>query len=129
MSNSPKKYNTKGNFNSLKNIDNQSKQKFNNEVLYRKNEQLKSQVQTLKTIKAQLIGVEKRVENELKECQNANKKYFYEIIENVVDIPNKEDFQFLIQIKVMEDYLSYLKKGFEKRIVSFDDIVNLTRSL
>ena len=123
------KYNIKGNLDNLKNIENKSIQKFNNDNLYRKNEQLKTQVQALKSIKAQLLDVEKRVERELKESQNSNKKDFFENFESFVDIPNKEDFEFLIQIKVMEDYLSYLKKGFEKRIVGFDDIVNLTRSI
>ena len=123
------KYNIKGNLDNLKNIENKSIQKFNNDNLYRKNEQLKTQVQALKSIKAQLLDVEKRVERELKESQNSNKKDFFENFESFVDIPNKEDFEFLIQIKVMEDYLSYLKKGFEKRIIGFDDIVNLTRSI
>ena len=123
------KYNIKGNLDNLKNIENKSIQKFNNDNLYRKNEQLKTQVQALKSIKAQLLDVEKRVERELKESQNSNKKDFFENFESFVDIPNKEDFEFLIQIKVMEDYLSYLKKGFEKRIVGFDDMVNLTRSI
>lgn len=123
------KYNIKGNLDNLKNIENKSIQKFNNDNLYRKNEQLKTQVQALKCIKAQLLDVEKRVERELKESQNSNKKDFFENFESFVDIPNIEDFEFLIQIKVMEDYLSYLKKGFEKRIVGFDDIVNLTRSI
>ena len=123
------KYNIKGNLDNLKNIENKSIQKFNNDNLYRKNEQLKTQVQALKSIKAQLLDVEKRVERELKESQNSNKKDFFENFESFVDIPNKEDFEFLIQIKVMEDYLSYLKKGFEKRIVGFDDIVSLTRSI
>ena len=43
-------------------------------------------------------------------------------LRNYIGTHHKEDFEFLIQIKVMEDYLSYLKKGFEKRIVGFDDI-------
>ena len=37
--------------------------------------------------------------------------------------------EYLIKIKTMEDYLVYLKKGFEKRTVEFDVMVNLTRAL
>ena len=36
--------------------------------------------------------------------------------------------EYLIKIKVMEDYLVYLKKTYEKKIVSFNDMINLTRS-
>ncbi len=43
-------------------------------------------------------------------------------------IANKKDLDYLIRIKVMEDYLVYLKKGYEKKIVGFDDMLNLTRS-
>ena len=31
--------------------------------------------------------------------------------------------------KVIEEYLIYLKRGYERKIVSFDDMVNKTRAL
>ena len=42
---------------------------------------------------------------------------------------NKRTMPSLRLIKDMEDYLVYLKKGYEKDIVSFKDMLNLTRAL
>ena len=37
--------------------------------------------------------------------------------------------KFLIMKKILEDYLIYLKKGYERKIVNFDVMVNQTRAL
>ena len=123
------KYNIKENLDNLRTIYNTIKQRSNNtNNLYKKNEQLKSQIQTLKNIKTQLQKYEKRIEQDLKTVQNSNKT-FAEKCDEIINIPNQKDMEFLIKIKVMEDYLVYLKKGFEKGIVKFDVMMNLTRSL
>lgn len=123
------KYNIKGNLDSLKNLYNNSQKGINNDNLFRKNAQLKSQVQALINIKKQLENIENIVGQELLDCQNNKKKSFFEKCDSIVNIPNKQDMEYLIQIRVMEDYLVYLKKAFEKKLLGFDVLLNLTRSL
>ena len=123
------KYNIQGNIDNLKTIDKNLKQSSNNlNNLYKKNKQLKSNVQALESIKNKLKEHEKTLEQELNN-NNYQNKSFAEKCNKFIYVANEKDMEFLIKIKVMEDYLAYLKKGFEKRIVSFDDMINLTRSL
>ena len=121
------KFNIKGNLDNLRNLDKNIKKKENDANIYKKNAQLKSQVEALKNIKIKLIEIEKSVEREYNDCQN-NKKSFFDKCDEIISIPNPKDLEYLAKIKVMEDYLVYLKKGFEKKIVSLDDMVNITRS-
>ena len=111
----------------LRNLDKNIKKKENDANIYKKNAQLKSQIEALKNIKIKLIEIEKSVEREYNDCQN-NKKSFFDKCDEIISIPNPKDLEYLAKIKVMEDYLVYLKKGFEKKIVSLDDMVNITRS-
>ena len=99
----------------------------NNANIQRKNEQLQSQIKALKNIKYKLQEIEKGVEQEYKNYQN-NTKTFFDKCDEIVTLPNPKDMEYLIKIKVMEDYLVYLKKAYEKKIVSFNDMINLTRS-
>ena len=49
--------------------------------------------------------------------------------DELIKIKDDEDMRLLIMKKVLEDYLVYLKKGYEKKLVSFNDMVNQTREL
>ena len=121
------KFNIKGNLDNLRNLDKNIKKKENDANIYKKNAQLKSQVEALKNSKIKLKEIEKSVEQEYNDCQN-NKKSFFDKCDEIISIPNPKDLEYLAKIKFMEDYLVYLKKGFEKKIVSLDDMVNITRS-
>ena len=123
------KYNLKGNLEDLKSLNNISKKRNNNENLYKKNAQLKSQLEALKKIKNQLKNYEQRIEQDVKECQNTNNNSFEKKCEKIINIPNPKDMEFLVKIKCMEEYLVYLKKAFEKGIIKFDDTVSSTRAL
>ncbi len=37
--------------------------------------------------------------------------------------------EYIIKIKVLEDYLAYLKKGYEKDIISFENMLKLNRAI
>ena len=63
------KFNIKGNLDNLRNLDKNIKKKENDANIYKKNAQLKSQVEALKNIKIKLIEIEKSVEQELTEQQ------------------------------------------------------------
>jgi hypothetical protein len=123
------KYHIGGNLNNLKEMDNTLKQSINNKNMYEKNEKLKVQLEALKNIKSQLDLIENGITKELNESQNEQEKSFFEKCENIINIPDPKDMEYLIKIKDLEDYLVYLKKGYEKKIVEFDVMVNLTRAL
>ena len=97
--------------------------------MYEKNEKLKVQLEALKNIKSQLDLIENGITKELNESQNEQEKSFFEKCENIINIPDPKDMEYLIKIKDLEDYLVYLKKGYEKKIVEFDVMVNLTRAI
>jgi DNA repair ATPase RecN len=121
------KFNIKGSLDNLRNLHKDIKKMDNNVNIQRKNEQLQSQIKALKNIKYKLQEIEKGVEQEYKNYQN-NTKTFFDKCDEIVTLPNPKDMEYLIKIKVMEDYLVYLKKAYEKKIVSFNDMINLTRS-
>ena len=121
------KFNIKGSLDNLRNLHKDIKKMDNNANIQRKNEQLQSQIKALKNIKYKLQEIEKGVEQEYKNYQN-NTKTFFDKCDEIVTLPNPKDMEYLIKIKVMEDYLVYLKKAYEKKIVSFNDMINLTRS-
>ena len=121
------KFNIKGSLDNLKDLYKNVKKMDNNANINRKNEELKSQIKALKNIKIKLQEIEKGVEQEYKNYQS-NTKTFFDKCDEIVTFPNPKDMEYLIKIKVMEDYLVYLKKAYEKKIVSFNDMINLTRS-
>ena len=47
----------------------------------------------------------------------------------MIKIKDDEDMKFLVMKKTIEDYLIYLKRGYERKLISFDVMVNQTRAL
>ena len=82
----------------------------------------------LKDIKYRLNGIEDRLNQEIKNTSNINKTPL-EKCEDLIKIKDEEDLKLLVMKKTIEDLLIYLKKGYERKIVSFDDMVNQTRAL
>lgn len=123
------KYHIGDNLGNLKEMDNTLKQSLNNKKAFEKNDKLKLQLEALKNIKSQLDIIENGIAKELNESQNEKEKTFFEKCENIINVPDQKDMEYLIKIKTMEDYLVYLKKGYERRTVEFDVMVNLTRAL
>lgn len=123
------KYNIKENFDKLKHLEKEAINNLCNDDMTQKNKQLKLQVESLKNIKIKLQDIEKKVEQDCKDCENNNKKNLLEKIDNVITIPDAKNMEYLIKIKVIEEYLVYLKKAFEKKIIGFDEMLNLNRSL
>ena len=48
--------------------------------------------------------------------------------DDIVEIKNKKYMEYIIKKKVMEDYLMYLRKGYEKKVVDLNYMIDLTRS-
>ena len=104
-------------------------QRLNDGSIYGKNDQLKSRLQTLKNIKRKLELIENNINQEINELKNNDNKSFFDKFEENVNVKNQKDLEYLAKIKEMEDYLVYLKKGYERKIVSFEDMLNVTRGI
>ena len=104
-------------------------QRLNDRSIYGKNDQLKARLQTLKTIKEKLDVIENNINQEINELKNNDNKSFFEKFEENVNVKNPKDLEYLAKIREMEDYLVYMKKGYERKMVSFEDMLYLTRGI
>ena len=123
------KHNFGANMDKLKILQDDVNRRLNDGNIYGKNDQLKSRFQTLKNIKEKLEVIENNINQEINYIKNNDNKSFFDKFEDIVNVKNKKDLEYLAKIKDMEDYLVYLKKGYEKKIVSFEDILSETRAL
>ena len=82
----------------------------------------------LKKIRQRLYDIESGLNQEIQNSGNSNKTTL-EKCDELIKIKDNEDMKLLIMKKTIEDYLIYLKKGYERKIVSFDEMVNQTRAL
>ena len=82
----------------------------------------------LKGIKQQLADIENGLNKEIQYSSSQNKTTL-EKCEELIKVNDEEDMKFVIMKKTIEDYLAYLKKGYEKKLVSFDEILSQTRAL
>ena len=123
------KHNFGANMDKLKILQDDVNRRLNDGNIYGKNDQLKSRFQTLKNIKEKLEVIENNINQEINDIKNNDNKSFFDKFEDIVNVKNKKDLEYLAKIKDMEDYLVYLKKGYEKKIVSFEDMLSETRAL
>ena len=82
----------------------------------------------LRNIRQKLYDIENNLKQEIQNSGNSNKTTL-EKCDELIKIKDDEDMRLLMMKKLIEDYLIYLKKGYERKIVSFDDMVNKTRAL
>lgn len=92
------------------------------------NNPMNIKLENLKNIKIKLNQMENRLQQEIQQIQQ-NTKTSLEKCNDFITIKDEKDMEYIVMKKTIEDYLVYLKKGYEKRVVSFDDMVNLTRNL
>jgi len=114
----------------LKIIDKNIKKNLINNKLIKKKEQMNQKLIKIIEIKNKLNGIENRLIKENNEIQEINNnKTCFDKCNEIINIKDKEDMKFVIMKKTIEDYLSYLRKGYEKNIISFKDMINKTRIL
>jgi len=70
-----------------------------------------------------------KLKNNLNDILRKNEKSIFDQVSNYIKIENKKVFELIIIKKAMLDYLAFLKKGFQKNIVSFEEMKNKTRKL
>ena len=93
-------------------------------------DQLRQEMEKLKSIKTRLDNIEKELieENNELEKNNLNKTCFDRCNE-LIEIKDDEDMKYCVMEKATEDYLIVLKKAFQKKIVSLNDMIHKTRNL
>ena len=124
------KFKIKNIYNDLKEVDNTSKIELNNiNKLYTEENYMKQELKKLQKIKEYLNSVENKLIEEKNNILNSKNKSIFDKCDELIKIKDNKDFEYLIMQKTIEDYLVYLKKAYEKKIVSFEDVVNTTRQL
>jgi len=123
------KHNFSENMKKLNTLKDGINQRLNDRSIYGKNDQLKARLQTLKTIKGKLEVIENNINQEIDELKNNDNKSFFDKFEENVNVKNPKDLEYLAKIREMEDYLVYMKKGYERKMVSFEDMLYLTRGI
>lgn len=121
------KYKIEQNYYFLKNF-NESSKKDSQSSSFIEGDPLNQQLESLKRIKQNLNQIENGLNIEIQNMESKERGPF-EICEDFVKIKDEKDLEYVVMKKTIEDYLVYLKKGYEKKLVSFDDMVNQTRSL
>ena len=120
------KYNVKNNHEELHNINNDVKmQSVNNVDL--SNNPMNQKIEELKKIRDYLYQKENSLKQELENMASENKTIF-EKAEDVIRVNDEKYFEYVVKKKALEDYLIYLKKGYEKKLVDFHDMIDSTRS-
>ena len=121
------KYKVRENCNELGTINNIIRLKAGNSGNGNQNP-MNNNLNFLKSLMPKLIDIENGLKQEI-EGYGANNKTPLEKCDEVIKIKDDEDMRLLMMKKAIEDYLICLKKGFEKRLVSFQDMVEQTREL
>ena len=119
------KYKVAQNYNELKNINDIAKIK---EGKNDSSNPMNQNLEQLKTIKNQLIQVENNLLNEFQHMQN-DKRNAFDKCEELIKIKDEKDMEYAVMKKTIEDYLVYLRKAYEKRVIDFHEMVDQTRLL
>lgn len=120
------KYNVNNNYEELQNINKVVKmQSVNNGDL--RNNPMNQKIEELKKISDYLYQKENSLKQELQNMESG-KKNIFEKVEDVIRVDDEKYFEYVVKKKVLEDYLIYLKKGYEKKLVDFHDMIDTTRS-
>ena len=89
-------------------------------------EKLNEEKEKLNKIKNDLVLIEKKLIQENEQIQNS-KKTVFDKCDELIQIENQKVFELIIMQKTLEDYLMYLKKGFERQVFSFEEMIMKTR--
>ena len=81
-----------------------------------------------RNIRDQLQAMKMSLSQEMEDIKMINEGNIIENIDKLVFIKNKEKYKFTVMEKTEEEFLGYLKRGFEKKIVSFEDLIANTRN-
>jgi hypothetical protein len=123
------KFKTEKNQKELKKIDKSIKSKLNKVQNNSEIKNMQKNMELLKVIKEKLCSTEKVLIQENKKIQEYNKKSVFDKCNRYIKMKNEKVMEYIVKKKAIEDYLAYLKKGYERQIISFEDMVKQTRIL
>lgn len=86
------------------------------------------QLESLKQIKEELNLIESGIQADIQNIQNINGDVLMKCDE-IIKVKNERDLDFLAKRKILEDYLVFLRKGYEKKLVSLEEMLEQTRTL
>jgi hypothetical protein len=92
------------------------------------NSPMNQQLESLRQIQGELNQIENGIQNDIQNIENVNGDVLRKCDE-LVKVKNERDLEFLAKRKILEDYLVFLKKGYEKKVVSLDEMLEQTRTL
>jgi len=73
-----------------------------------------------------LKEIESKLEYEVQEMRAYNKDYL-DKYRDIIKIDDKEQFKYMVMKRTIEDYLLFIKKAYEKDLISFEDCKNKIR--
>ena len=124
------KFQIKDNYKDLKTINNRAKNNYEKISLSNDINIMEKEMNYLKNIKQQYMIIENNLYKEnQKLLTDKNIKSIFEKCDDIIKIKDEKELEYIIMKKTIEDYLIYLKKGYEKKIVSLEDMINETRKL
>ena len=85
----------------------------------------------LEEIIKKLKELEFNLENEINNLKykQSNSNRIFDICHEIVKIKDEKKYKYTVMQKTIEEYLLYIKKGMEKKLIKFDDFINKTRKL
>ena len=83
----------------------------------------------IEDMNVKLLELISKLELDIKNLKNKKKNSILEQSEKVVEIKDKEKYKYIVMRKTAEDFLKYLKKGFERGIIPFNKFVDETRKI
>jgi hypothetical protein len=92
------------------------------------NSPMNQQLESLRQIQGELNQIENGIQSDIQNIENVNGDVLRKCDE-LVKVKNERDLEFLVKRKILEDYLVFLKKGYEKKMVSLDEMLEQTRTL
>ena len=117
------------NQNDLRDINNSLIINSSNKEEETKNFLLKEENEKLQKLKEKLEKIEKKMIEDNEQLKQNNEKKIFDKCDDYIRINNEKYLEKTIKIKAINDYMFYLKKGFEKKMISLEEMINKTRIL
>lgn len=92
-------------------------------------EQLKEEKKRLIKINDQLNDIESNMKDDINAIKENNNKSILERTNEFIRINNEKKIEYIMMKKAIEDYLAFLRRGFERKIISLQEMIVLTRTL
>jgi hypothetical protein len=91
---------------------------------------LKASSNDIEEINVKLLEVISQLELDIRNIKNQqNNNSILEQSEKIVQVKDEEKYKYIVMRKTADDFLKYLKKGYEKELIPFNKAVEETRKI